>query len=472
MASTTITQISNIFNLMVQAETRLLFYHFGWRSDINKEIDNNFDVGIQTGRLYPSLQFDPPDWFQATDEPNYLGVNEDVKVLLYFDNLQDYNNDSSEETDNLIEQWEELKTIAEDFMANLAVVLQHYGVGYLKTQPKYVQKSNLHNDRLITWEVEVTVSHISQCTAVNFQIDTDLLPGTIPSADIENDTVNIIDKCALILASMDAATRCCVLKGYDFGPATNIDFNCLSGTQTTDLTTRLCAAPIFANSYSFLFDGLNDSQMQVHNAAYDFDRLDPWTFTFRIKFTSISTQSIIEKGGASGTGTGYNILLVAPGKIRIIFRAGSVANDYIAEGDFIFIVGTAYHVTIKSNGNGSTSGITMKIDDVATTITSIRDNLTGSTLNTNPLEIGMGSGYLSATMNVLRGWNIEHSTAQDTADYNGGTPTFPQVANQVVGNDMGDGALFGTNWLMPDTTGIVNSTASLNALVGARVAAI
>ena len=50
--TTTLTQVSNVFNLLCQLDARLLNYHFGWQWDINKEIDNNFDIGNQTGRLF------------------------------------------------------------------------------------------------------------------------------------------------------------------------------------------------------------------------------------------------------------------------------------------------------------------------------------------------------------------------------------------------------------------------------------
>ena len=82
--TTTLTQVSNLFNLLCQLDSRLLNYHFGWQWDINKEIDNNFDPGNKTGRLFPAVQMDVPDYFQTIEEPNYDGTKEEIKIQLYF----------------------------------------------------------------------------------------------------------------------------------------------------------------------------------------------------------------------------------------------------------------------------------------------------------------------------------------------------------------------------------------------------
>jgi hypothetical protein len=174
--NTTITEISNIFNLMVQADSRLKFYHFGWRSDINKNIDNNFDKGVKTGRLFPALHFDVPDFFQPSEELNYLGFKEDISLNLYFDDLQNYDNSGEQKTDNLIEQWAGLKQISEDFINNLSEVLQYYKAGFIRTVPRFEPKSNLFNDRLITFEVSFTIAHFSECTEEIHKINPAALP--------------------------------------------------------------------------------------------------------------------------------------------------------------------------------------------------------------------------------------------------------------------------------------------------------
>ena len=201
--TTTLTQVSNVFNLLCQLDSRLLNYHFGWQWDINKEIDNNFDPGNKTGRLFPAVQMDVPDYFQAIEEPNYDGTKEEIKVQLYFYDEQDYNNDSSAKTTNLIEQWTNLKTIAEDFVANYieAIGPKKYNIGFI-TNPRYTQRSNLHNDRLILWEVEFILTHIAPCTIESSKINLGLLPQTIKQTDIERDVISSIPEPPLLNMSL------------------------------------------------------------------------------------------------------------------------------------------------------------------------------------------------------------------------------------------------------------------------------
>lgn len=56
----TITQLSNLFNLIVQNDSDYKFYHYGFPSDMNINIGNNFDPLSDTGRLFPYVLMIPP----------------------------------------------------------------------------------------------------------------------------------------------------------------------------------------------------------------------------------------------------------------------------------------------------------------------------------------------------------------------------------------------------------------------------
>lgn len=56
----TITQLSNLFNLIVQNDPAFKFYHYGWPSDMNLNIQNNSDPAASTGRLFPYVLLLPP----------------------------------------------------------------------------------------------------------------------------------------------------------------------------------------------------------------------------------------------------------------------------------------------------------------------------------------------------------------------------------------------------------------------------
>ncbi|GAG37058.1 unnamed protein product, partial [marine sediment metagenome] len=76
-----------------QPNSGLLFYHWGYRYDINREITNNFDPKNTKGRQYPALQMDVPNAFNVLSEPEYGTQQQDIEMVLYFDDLQGYGND-------------------------------------------------------------------------------------------------------------------------------------------------------------------------------------------------------------------------------------------------------------------------------------------------------------------------------------------------------------------------------------------
>ena len=186
MANTTQVNISNLFNNLVLLEPRLFFYHWGYRSDILKNIDNNHDQNNIKGRQFPALQWAVPEFTQYIDTPNFQGVKEEIEITLYFDNLQDYSNDGSKVTKNLIEQFADLKQIAEDYIANFNLAFcDKYRAGSI-TNPKFEQFAYGHNDRLISWRVTFTLQHLTPCTDLANQVDLSLLPLTLGDIDLEN----------------------------------------------------------------------------------------------------------------------------------------------------------------------------------------------------------------------------------------------------------------------------------------------
>jgi hypothetical protein len=183
----TLVQLSNIFNIMMQQpNSGLKNYHYGYRYDINREISNNSDPDNEIGRMYPSLQMDVPNVFNDLQEPEFSQVQQDIEMVLYFDNLQDYDNTGEQKTLNTIEQFEVVKKIARDFMANLPPVLDKYQAGVIKTPPRYIPRSNVGNDRLITLECTFVITTTLECVDVSKEMDLDLFPATVSKVDIEN----------------------------------------------------------------------------------------------------------------------------------------------------------------------------------------------------------------------------------------------------------------------------------------------
>jgi len=187
MASLTLVQVSNIFNLMTQeANSGLLFYKYGYRQEANVNRDNNFDEGNITGEKFPRLMFEIPQFIQDIDVSDYFGFNDEIPVVLYFDDLQSYENDGSLLTDTLVQQQSDLLQLAKRFVANFNQVLcKKYRAGHF-TNPRYIPRTNAFNDRLVVWQVEFTLTRVVPCVDAGDQIDLTNLPANVPEVDIEN----------------------------------------------------------------------------------------------------------------------------------------------------------------------------------------------------------------------------------------------------------------------------------------------
>ena len=76
----TITQLSNLFNLIVQNDADYRFYHYGFPSDMNINIGNNYDPTSDTGRLFPYVLLLPPILNSRAMESNTAAIYDTYQV--------------------------------------------------------------------------------------------------------------------------------------------------------------------------------------------------------------------------------------------------------------------------------------------------------------------------------------------------------------------------------------------------------
>ncbi len=417
--TTTLTQVSDVFNLLCQLDARIFNYHFGWQWDINKEIDNNFDVGNKTGRLFPAVQMDVPDYFQALEQPSYEGTKEEIKVLLYFYDEQDYNNDSSSKTINLIEQWTNLKTIAEDFVANYleAIGPKKYNIGFI-SNPRYTQRSNLHNDRLIVWEVEFILTHIAPCTVESSKINLGLLPNILQASDIEREVLT-------------------------------------------------CS--------SILLNGVNQYIKLPISSAFNIARTDKVSFECVFKLNSIGSYNFFF---AKQTSTRGFWLGVAPsGQLTMSMQNNGGINGFFIESLLAPIsVGTWHIATITYNGSSFASGVKFYLDGVlyANGIP-LADSLTATIQNTVYLTIGANPTfglYADMFVNITRAWNVELNATEVQQEFDilqdyfqdpTSLPSAVKESSLIVSSLNGSNAVFdGDEYQIQDLTGITTGYETIN----------
>lgn len=104
--------ISNLFNLLVQESDYFASYHFGYHSDIERNVPNNFDPDGNTGKPFPHVTWAaPPDGVLDLKQKSDL-----INVELYFYSLQDIDGNGDPIGATWLEQWNTLKARAVEFI--------------------------------------------------------------------------------------------------------------------------------------------------------------------------------------------------------------------------------------------------------------------------------------------------------------------------------------------------------------------
>jgi hypothetical protein len=111
----TISQLSNLFNLIVQNDVNFKFYHYGYPSDMNINIQNNFDHLANTGRMFPYLLLLPPTLNSRAMENNTQAIYDtyNVEFLLtdtygYQSGLLTYETSTTIEVENRLENYSKI----------------------------------------------------------------------------------------------------------------------------------------------------------------------------------------------------------------------------------------------------------------------------------------------------------------------------------------------------------------------------
>ena len=156
-----ILQISNLFNQIAQGLPSINFYHYGYYSDINTNVQNNFTGENTNGKLYPAVSFLYPDSRLAIKLDSVRGS---INCRLVFSDLQYYNNDSTTRNESILEQQAALEAIAVNFLAEVNRLGRQaaYNLGILgDVTLDYL--SDAHNDSLVLVTANFALAYNLDC---------------------------------------------------------------------------------------------------------------------------------------------------------------------------------------------------------------------------------------------------------------------------------------------------------------------
>jgi hypothetical protein len=163
-----IVQISNLFNVVcigINAQTagRVGFYHYGWYSDINANISNNWTGDNSLGRLYPAVQLMYPT---ASIEVKEKSVKGSLRCRMVVSRPQYYENDGSYINQSIIEAQAELEALAINIISEFnrlgriptngmsTGILNPITIDYL---------SDAHNENLVLVDVGFNLWYVWEC---------------------------------------------------------------------------------------------------------------------------------------------------------------------------------------------------------------------------------------------------------------------------------------------------------------------
>lgn len=219
----------------------------------------------------------------------------------------------------------------------------------------------------------------------------------------------------------------------------------------------LFSEPPWANTYSLVFDGVNDYVDIGDN--FNKDRLDPWTMSFWYRPRIVtSQQTIYSKRAASGIG--LELKMLSNGRLDItLMNSGS--NYIRVQMTYSLLPQTWYNVVMTYDGSSTAAGVKLYLNTQSQTLSVVANTLTATILTTQVAYLGQlaNSNFLDGHLDEVSFWNAVLTAGQVEEIYNSGRPgdlsSHTALASLVHHWRMGDAATFPT---VADQIGAVNGT--------------
>ena len=205
--------------------------------------------------------------------------------------------------------------------------------------------------------------------------------------------------------------------------------------QWTQRTTYFGAVP-FANTYSALFDGTNDSVRVPHNALLNLPRLTPWSIMLWAKtLAPTSAGTLIEKFTG---GFGLTLDHDSSGRVTINYQGGGTGNRIRVREDAAMFgaEGAWRNIIITYDGSSSAAGMRIYFDN-----TEAGRNVLNDTLTVNPdnlAEWAIGSSSTGGTPRFSGFIDSVSIWSGVSLDANNRTALYTAAAKQDIRNNFGN----------------------------------
>jgi len=257
-------------------------------------------------------------------------------------------------------------------------------------------------------------------------------------------------------------------------PLSHFRFNCTIKLPEQCPTPAI--VPPILTCYSLDLDGVNEYIEAPINAAYDLDRSNLMSFEAWVKFDSLDSFNHIFSKYDSVAFRGF-IFNVANNELRFALQNfGGVNGLIISSSGASITVGSWHHLMVTYDGSSNPSGVKLYQNGILlANLPPVADTLSATIINAETVKTGAipsVGGFIDAKVNQVRWWNVELTAGEVLSQFNSGTvlSTPVQSASLIYNSANGNGATFnGSEWEIPDLTGITAGYESVNMEIGDRV---
>jgi hypothetical protein len=225
------------------------------------------------------------------------------------------------------------------------------------------------------------------------------------------------------------------------------------GTMTNmEVTDIVGDAPTPFSKWSMLVgsDSHTSAYANIGNVL-NFDHDEPFSLSVWFRSNYPWSSYILSKFD-QGARRGYALWYDGVSRELAIFFESSSSRGIQLKSSGSYGDGKWHHVMVTYNGNGSSSGFKMYVDDVLETLTVIKSNLLGNTtVNTTNLQIAArenGFDYFHGTVTEVAIYDSELVSGDVASIYNSGEPDnlalLSSYANLVGWWRCGDGDVYPT----------------------------
>ena len=252
-------------------------------------------------------------------------------------------------------------------------------------------------------------------------------------------------------------------------PLSHFRFNCTIKLPETCPVPSI--TPPVTTCYSLDFDGVMEYVDCGYNGIYNLiDYNLPFTFSVWAKADGlIGLQMLMAK--RDPLGLGGSLYLGFNGNTLRLSMASLPFASYTIDTTSALSVGVWYNITATFDGTDAT-GLNVYVNGVLQPKVISFNTPMSSIVSTTPITFGAGLGqfYFNGKIAKSRIWKAELTSVQAASEYNSGTILSPAVqgADLIIDTDINN-ATFGTEWSIPDLTGITAGYESVNMEVEDRV---